>query len=88
MQSDIGSDFLEITAPDGLMLGQVNYGGGKVSTWYHHVAVIKDRAVYDKMTGRNGMPFDSYKNLFEYNDILNFNATDTISFKINFTGLL
>lgn len=63
------------------MLGPVNYGGGKVSTWYHHVAVIKDGTVYDKMTGRNGMPFDSYKNLFEYNDILNFNVTNTISFK-------
>ena len=54
------------------LLGPVNYSGGTVIGWDNHVVVIKDGIVYDGLTGSNGMPFETYKKMFEYWDVLKF----------------
>lgn len=77
----IGGDFLQITPNFGNMLGPVKYAGGEVSGWFHHVAVIKEGIVYDKMTGAAGMAVDKYKQLFEYASDLTFEVSKTLTLK-------
>lgn len=74
VQEEIGGQIYEITSKlqNTSSIGPVNYSGGTVTGWGHHVAVIKDGIVYDGLTGSNGMPEEIYQKMFEYWDVLNF----------------
>ena len=74
VQEEIGGQIFKITSdlPGARSLGPVNYSGGTVIGWNNHVVVIKDDIVYDGLTGSNGMPFETYKKMFEYWDVLKF----------------
>jgi len=41
-------------------------GGGVITNWYNHRAVLDGDRIYDKMTGPSGMTLDEYKLLFDY----------------------
>lgn len=43
--------------------------------WGFHVAAFKNGRFYDKLTGPKGMLLDDYKQLFEYNDVINFDIS-------------
>ncbi|MEP7377907.1 MAG: RHS repeat-associated core domain-containing protein, partial [Chitinophagaceae bacterium] len=81
VQKAIGGDFLQITPKEGSFLGPANYSGGTVNNWRHHVAVVKDGIVYDRMTGSGGIPIDKYKELFTHSDALKFEQVKTITVK-------
>jgi hypothetical protein len=56
--------------PD-LFLGPVHPpGGGVITNWYNHRAVLENGRFYDKMTGPEGMSLDEYSQLFENWDML------------------
>lgn len=50
----------------------MNPAGYKAPGWSSHQVVLKDGMVYDALTGPNGMPASTYKQMWEYRDILNF----------------
>lgn len=68
---------MEITPIRGFKLGNVR---GIDSGWYHHIAVIKNGKVYDRMTGLEGINLTEYKNLFDYASDLNFKIVTTSKF--------
>jgi len=72
---------LQITPKTGTRLGPVNYSGGTINDWFHHVAVIKDGMVYDGMTGAAGMQLADYKKMFEYSDAIKFEPVKQITVK-------
>lgn len=82
VQKAIGGEFLQVTNPTkGLTLGPVQYSEGVAGGWFHHVAVVKDGIVYDKLTGAAGMALDKYKAMFEYADDLIFETVKTMTVK-------
>jgi RHS repeat-associated protein len=78
VQKTIGGQFLQITPKIGNQIGLVN---GEASRWYHHVAVVKDNFVFDKLTGAAGMPLTKYKEMFDYADDLDFEVVNKITVK-------
>jgi len=84
VQNEIGGQYLYVSInPDlcpgdteRMTLGDVNYSQGTIDTWNNHVAVINDGVVYDAMTGPDGIPLDEYKQMYTYNDVLNFTISD------------
>ena len=45
---------------------------GQNGGWYSHTVVVKDGMVFDGFGPRVGVLIDEYKQLFEYNDIIDF----------------
>jgi hypothetical protein len=81
VQKVMGGEFLQITPKFGRYLGPVKYAGMEGPSWGHHVAVIKEGVVYDMMTGAEGLPLNTYKQIFEYADDLNFNIVSKMTLK-------
>jgi hypothetical protein len=45
---------------------------GVHAPWYYHTVVVLDGRVYDAFTGRDGVPIEEYKDLWQYRDDIDF----------------
>jgi RHS repeat-associated protein len=78
VQKAVGGQFLQVTAKSGNQVGTI---GGEATGWAHHVGVLKEGRVFDKLTGSSGMALDEYKKMFDFHNDLNFTAVDKIGIK-------
>ncbi|MBQ1010712.1 RHS repeat protein [Micromonospora sp. M51] len=68
VQKKIGGEIVTIRHGN-FFLGKYR---GQDTGWYTHTVVVKDGRVFDAFSGRNGVPINEYKGLWEYNDTIQF----------------
>jgi hypothetical protein len=70
IQSRIGGDLWEVKPPRGA--SNIGKYHEEDTFWGDHTFVVKDGWAYDQWTGPEGEPLQTFKEQFEYWDVLNF----------------
>jgi len=78
ISKEIGGQFLEIRPKFTPLLGRWK---GTETGWFHHVSVLKNGKVYDKLTGAKGMDLEDYVKGFDDGPALEFKITDEMTVK-------